>query len=148
MRLSGNVLSSADVCLDFGATKRCPLAATKHRIAVPPSPRDNAKVQVCAGGGVDALTLSSIEQPDATFYPNLLEGDLLLSLAPSSPSDTTSGTEDQSTTAASKSCSGTAGRVAWRVSGLWSSPSDSISTQEQDDWTVFPSTGLLLPGEK
>lgn len=115
---------------------------------VAPLPRNDTKMQVCANGGVDNLTLSTTNQPEATFYPNLLEGDLLLSLAPYA-SDTKSTEEGESTADSSRSCSGTGGRVAWSVLGQWSSPG-TLSTQEQDqgNWTVFPSTGLLLPGER
>ncbi|CAM9587167.1 unnamed protein product [Ectocarpus fasciculatus] len=95
--------------------------------------------EVCASGDVDALTLTLIEdtEPQRTFYPSLLERELQLSLAPSNT--TTIDDDDIATT--SRSCAG-ASRVAWSVSGLWPSTED-----EQDDWTVFPSTGLLLPGE-
>ncbi len=96
---------------------------------------------MCADGGVDALTLSTTTQPEQTFYPNLLEGELLLSLAPSE-SDTTNGTEGGD--AYGGSCGGTGGRVVWSVSYR---PSPD-SAQDEDDWTVFPSTGLLLPGER
>lgn len=92
----------------------------------PPPPLRQKKV--CADGGVDALTLNITKRPERTFYPNLLEGELQLSLA-----DTYSG-----------SCGGAGGRVAWSVSYR---PSPG-SAQDEDDWTVFPSTGLLLPGER
>lgn len=129
----------------FHDKARYPLCHNPSPLDVPSSPRGDTKVQVCADGSVDALTLSITNRPEATFYPDLLEGDLELALAPSA--SVTTSTEDAQATTSSRSCSGTGGRVAWSVSGLWSSQG-SISTQERGDWTVFPSTGLLLPGEK
>ncbi|CAB1104673.1 unnamed protein product [Ectocarpus sp. CCAP 1310/34] len=95
--------------------------------------------EVCASGDVDALTLTLIEDTESqrTFYPSLIERELQLSLAASNATD--AGDDDIATS--SRSCAG-ANRVAWSVSGLW-----PPSEEEQDDWTVFPSTGLLLPGE-
>ncbi|CBJ32402.1 adhesin-like protein [Ectocarpus siliculosus] len=95
--------------------------------------------EVCASGDVDALTLTLIQDTESqpTFYPSLLERELQLSLAPSN----TTNADDDDIATSSRSCVG-ASRVAWSVSGLWPS-----SEGEQDDWTVFPSTGLLLPGE-
>ncbi|CBJ33129.1 asn/thr-rich large protein family protein [Ectocarpus siliculosus] len=95
--------------------------------------------EVCASGDVDALTLTLIEDTESqpTFYPSLLERELQLSFAPSNATNA----DDDDIATSSRSCVG-ASRVAWSVSGLWPS-----SEEEQDDWTVFPSTGLLLPGE-
>lgn len=95
---------------------------------------------MCASGDVDTLNLTLIEDTESqrTFYPSLLERELQLSLAPSN----TTNADDDDIATSSRSCAG-ASRVAWSVSGLW--PSSEI---EQDDWTVFPSTGLLLPGER
>ncbi|CAM9574874.1 unnamed protein product, partial [Ectocarpus sp. 12 AP-2014] len=95
--------------------------------------------EVCASGDVDALTLTLVEDTESqrTFYPSLLERELQLSLAPSNATNA----DDDDIATSSRSCAG-ATRVAWSVSGIWPS-----SEEEQDDWTVFPSTGLLLPGE-
>ncbi|CBJ33130.1 polymorphic outer membrane protein [Ectocarpus siliculosus] len=96
--------------------------------------------EVCASGDVDALTLTLIEDTESklTFYPSLLEGELQLSFAPSNATNA----DDDDIATSSRSCVG-ASRVTWSVSGLWPS-----SEGEQDDWTFFPSTGLVLPGER
>ena len=134
-------------------------------------------------GDVGALNLKSLNEPDITFYPDMLEGDLVLShathTASSDASDHSTNTagssassavSSSSETVASSSEAGSSGRnsssninsgedgegsgvvtfganhsgVIWNVSAL----QQSVSGESMMDWTIFPSTGMLLPGER
>lgn len=102
-----------------------------------------AKQQRCVKGNATALILNLGTPPKATIHPALLEGDLTLShvLPPSG--------EVESSGAISISSTGNGSGVenaevlnkgvVWRVEAL---PLDTMK------WTIFPSTGLLLPGAR
>lgn len=68
-------------------------------------------------------------KPGPTIHPALLEADLILS-HDTPPTVGGSGTED---------AEGLSGSVLWNVEAL------QLDTM---DWTIFPSTGLLLRGER
>ena len=81
------------------------------------------------------------------FFPELLEGDLLLSyesLASSSEIGGVaggSGSGSDGTEGEGGAYGGSEGGVLWRVEA-------SVTDPTMMAWTVFPSTGLLLPGQK
>lgn len=83
-----------------------------------------------------ALTLKNV--PEGALFPELVEGDLLVSY-----NDPTSQAQVSSSSSRSKS-NGVEGNgdggVVWTVQAL--------QTSSLQDWTIFPSTGLLLPGKK
>lgn len=96
---------------------------------------------MCVDGDLAALSLVTVVEPESTFHPSLLEGDLTLSLE-----DTNSEVTGTVTTSALPSLSqsasnagNTSGAVVWNVSAI------SVNDLE---WTVFPATGLLLPGTR
>lgn len=160
------------------------------------------KEQRCVAGESAALSLAPQRVPEITFYPQMLEGDLLLSYgtsaassaaSASSTSTTATNTTDSSASpdvsgeeregVASSSqaegrnndtfsstnsnssidsnnanissrgvdLEGTVGLggsqtgVVWNVSAL---KQLSFSGASMMDWTVFPSSGLLLPGKR
>ncbi|CAN0138387.1 unnamed protein product, partial [Pylaiella littoralis] len=130
--------------------------------------RESTGEDRCMSGGPELLTLTATSTPKVTFFPDMLEGDLLLSLASvSSTTVTTTTTSGGNSSSSSKSVgitasggdgssssssssgvstAGTEGGVVWNVSGLVLS-----SSAEQEgvmEWTVFPSAGLLLPGTR
>ena len=122
-------------------------------------------------GDAAALNLTTQEMPGITFYPDMLEGDLRLSLgtyasgsAAGNRSTTTNTTESsaslgmlsRSDPLASSSDAvnnGSSGGDVLHTEGqagvIW-----RIMVQRQPEqgprmsWTIFPSTGLLLPGER
>ena len=88
--------------------------------------------QTCLDGNPEGVRLSEKVSPPITFYPSLLEGDLTVSLADD-------GAISSSTTASSMTMTSsqvTSGGVVWKMS------------EESSSWTMFPSVGLLYPGEK
>lgn len=99
-------------------------------------------------GDAAALNLSQVATPPAEIlFPGLLEGDLLLSYGSVAPSAAASGIS---------SSSGSGGDEAGSEEGLYGSSEGgvvwsvdaTVSNASMMTWTVFPSTGLLLPGEK
>lgn len=101
---------------------------------------------MCLSGDAGLLSLTAISTPAATFFPDLLEGDLLLTLDPTSTTttSTTSGSGGDAVILGVDALAGTAGGVLWNVSGVVVS-SEVEGTME---WTVFPAAGLLLPGRR
>lgn len=95
------------------------------------------------------LTLTVETEPETKLFPELIEGDIRLSFNAS-----TWGAGALSTTSGSKSGSGGGtdsgeefpgdtigeGGVVWTVQAL--------QTAIVKKWTIFPSTGLLLPGKR
>lgn len=89
--------------------------------------------QVCINASPEWLNLSVLADPGETYYPGFIGADLILMF----PSDYGgSGLSD----------SGNVG-VIWNASALVSSSSSSESPGIIE-WTVFPSTGLLLAGQR
>ncbi|CAM9180304.1 unnamed protein product, partial [Ascophyllum nodosum] len=83
---------------------------------------------ICRNGHPEGLNLTVSTPPPTTFYPDLLEGDIVVSLD-------ADGSRTSTLTSASMDTS--SGAVAWNMSAL---PRALIS------WAVFPSVGILLPG--
>ena len=102
-------------------------------------------------GDATALNLSQIVTPPTeTFFPGLLEGDLLLSYESVASSTAASGISSGSGSGGGGDGAGSEegllygsgeGGVVWSVDA-------TVSNAAMMTWTVFPSTGLLLPGEK
>lgn len=145
----------------------------------------NILYQRCVNGGATTLDLDGVRPPVETFFPIMLEGDLMLShrasaassdvpsttdtagslseTGSSSTTSTTSSTSSTSTTSTSSTSTsdgsdgeddeesgvvlrhGGQSGVIWNVSAL---PQLSQSGTSMMDWTIFPSSGLLLPGER
>lgn len=91
-----------------------------------------ARQQTCLDSQADRLSLSVVSSPEITFSPDLLVGNLLLELL----------SDDSQTTSANASTTDGMDEtgVMWNVSALSSGTSSA--------WTIFPSTGLLLPGQR
>ena len=81
--------------------------------------------QTCLDGYPGDLALSH-KQPEISFYPELLEADIVVHFNVS-----------MNTTASS--CP-TLGGVMWNMA--------AVSNDDDITWTVFPSVGLLHPGER
>lgn len=86
--------------------------------------------KTCVSDDTNALTLAVLSEPDTTFFPNLLEGELLLSHP---------GVEDDE---------GTTNSGGWDGGVIWNASAISTGTGTPMTWTVFPSSGLILPGER
>ena len=98
-------------------------------------------------GNATGLNLTSPNLPEITYFPGLLEGDLLLSYDPTANSNSSSGISSGSgsggngTEMEEGSHGGGEGGVLWSVEA-------SVVNAAMMTWTIFPSTGLLLPGQK
>ncbi|CAN0008375.1 unnamed protein product, partial [Scytosiphon promiscuus] len=116
--------------------------------------RESTLEETCVSGDPGLLSLTAISTPGDTFYPDMLLGDLLLSLdADAAAGGDVSGVSTPSGASSSGGSSmggtavGTEGGVVWNVSALPVMLSSSVAAAEDlMTWTVFPSTGLLLPG--
>lgn len=82
-----------------------------------------------------------LSEPDKAYSPNMLEGALLLTLNDDETVTTTSSAGGSGVVVSGGG--GTEGGVIWNVSALPFPSGEGLM-----DWTVFPSTGLLLPGER
>ena len=93
------------------------------------------------------MNLTQLFVPETTFFPGLLEGDLLLTYESTSSSSAASGISSGSgsggdgTGSEEGSYGGGVGGVVWRVDA-------TVSDATMMTWTIFPSTGLLRPQEK
>lgn len=91
-----------------------------------------------------ALTLG--KKPGATFYPDLVEGNVVLSY---NSSNTQAGVSSSSSTGGIIGINGS-GSVPWSGEGdgglVWNVEASQPTTLME--WTVFPSTGLLFPDER
>ena len=87
----------------------------------------------CVSGDATELALTVKTEPGETFFPGLVEGDVLLSFTPID-------SQAQSSSSASSSGNGTGSGLVWTV--------QAVETTNLMVWTVFPSTGLLLPGQR
>lgn len=133
------------------------------------------------GGDASALNLTIDIEPETSYYPDMLEGDLLLShgalaanvsasnrsainttgpsasWGASSTSEAGASSNEVDSISSNNSSSGDDGNgsgaavyggsdigVVWNVAAL----QQSIGGNTMMEWTVFPSTGLLLPGER
>lgn len=106
-------------------------------------------------GDPGSLRLAADTEPVTTFYPEMVEGKLLLSLDPVTTTAETSsvGTSDSSSDSSLGAARSGLG-ILWNIS----TSSFVFSEDEEDeagelgagvmDWTVYPSTGLLLPGQR
>ena len=107
-------------------------------------------------GDATALNLTLLNgNPEEVFYPALVEGDLLLSYESAAGSSATGGSSSSSSSSSSSnnnSSNSSGGGSEERLYGegeggvVWS-VSASVSDTDMMTWTVFPSTGLLFPGE-
>ena len=100
-------------------------------------------------------------QPETTFYPDMLEGYLLLSLdldlgsGSDAVNDTNSSTSDNNNSGALGLSSGfestSAAGVLWNISAfspVFNEEEPRMGEGGMMDWTAFPATGLLLPGKR
>ena len=116
-------------------------------------------------GDATNLALTLENKPGETFFPQLLEGDINISYSAVASTSPAVAVSDASGDSSSSSSSGSGGRdgtgsdggggggeglngdgedgVVWLVKALWKTASTTLL-----DWTIFPSTGLLLPGQR
>lgn len=93
-------------------------------------------------GDAGSLSLAKVAEPVTTFFPDMLEGSLVLSLDPAASSSA-------ATNGVGTVGDGSSGGVIWKVSSAsFSSPEGEELGVGVMDWTVFPSAGLLLPGRR
>lgn len=113
--------------------------------------------QTCVSGDAGLLSLTATATPGDTFFPNLLEGDLLLTLEPSAAGSGTTSTvgSSRSSSSAAEAAAhgvdavvGTDGGVVWNVNGFVLSSQQEEMEEGMMEWTVFPAAGLLLPGQR
>ncbi|CBJ33868.1 probable extracellular nuclease (ISS) [Ectocarpus siliculosus] len=95
--------------------------------------------ETCVTGDPGLLSLTVLSEPADAVFPTMLDGELLLTLN-DDETVTTSSSAGGSGVALSAGA-GTEGGVIWNVSALLLSSEEGLM-----EWTVFPSTGLLLPG--
>lgn len=120
----------------------------------------NCLYQRCANGNAAALDFNLSRATNETFFPDMLEGDLLLShvvSAAGSRMTSTNKTEaslSENKTRRNRGHGGENGTspygggqsgVVWKVSAL---PQLSDNGRSMMNWTIFPSSGLLLPGQR
>lgn len=98
---------------------------------------------MCVTSPLESLYLRETNPSDIVFYPDLVEVDFVLSF--SGDSDSANPSSSGETSLASSSDTNNDTDVS--ASGvIWAS---SASGKREDIiWTVFPSSGLLLPGER
>ena len=84
-------------------------------------------------GDATGLGLTMEKTPGETFYPQMIEGDVRLSF-------NSNATEAQASSNTVGSGDGISCGFVWTVRPL--------NTTDLLDWTVFPSTGLLHPGQR
>lgn len=111
---------------------------------------------MCIRGDPQSLHLMVDAQPATTFYPNVLEGYLHLSLDLVSGSDT--GINANSSTSDSGAVPRLSGSQSTRTGVVWNASALAVVSQKEEgateerememDWTISPSTGLLLPGQR
>lgn len=113
--------------------------------------------QRCADGDAAALHLDRPSDSNETFFPDMLEGDLVLSYnvpasssAMTSPSDTGISISsnvggEHAEGSAINIQDGSRSGVIWIVSAM---PQLFTSGASMMSWTIFPSSGLLLPGKR
>lgn len=95
-------------------------------------------MQVCLSSELDSLELTSSSDPsNATYDPDYIMEDFVLSFRASSNSSTTS----------SSSWDGDEGPAVAGDGVLWNA-SAHPSSVTGIEWTVFPSNGILLPGDR
>lgn len=115
--------------------------------------QENSTRQTCLAGELDSLHLTTEAEPATTFYPTMVEGYLVVSL----------GTTLAPAVAATANTSDGVARDAFDEGGggstaagvVWNVSASSLLVNGEErlgeglmDWTVFPSTGLLLPGQR
>ncbi|CAM9095530.1 unnamed protein product, partial [Laminaria digitata] len=129
---SSSPCSEGSVCLegDLGVYCQCYLQRSTSK-------------QRCVNGDAAALNLTTQNEPGTMFFPEMLEGDLLLSHVAHSITNTSSSSGGDGDGSGDVTHGGGQFGVVWSVAA----PKSSVSGTSMMDWTVFPSTGLLLPGE-
>lgn len=110
--------------------------------------------QRCVSADATALNLTQKAQPEITYFPELLEGALLLSYASAATSSSAKrGLITSSSSGSGSGGDGETGNEEGSYGGggeggvVWSLEA-SVSNPTMMNWTIFPSTGLLLPGQK
>ncbi|CAM9462085.1 unnamed protein product, partial [Ectocarpus sp. 12 AP-2014] len=125
--------SEGSQCIDGDLGVYCQCYTRESSIA------EGSPSETCVTGDPGLLNLTVLSTPVDAVFPTMLDGELLVTLNDDETVTTTSSAGD---TGVSVSWgAGTEGGVIWNVSALpFSSGEGSM------EWTVFPSTGLLLPG--
>ena len=93
-------------------------------------------LQTCLDGYPGDLALSLHKPPSTSYYPDLLEADNFVHL---NVDEAGRSLTPASLTATAKSRL-TSGGIMWNMSAMFN--------DENITWTVFPSVGLLRPGER
>ncbi|CBJ26637.1 adhesin-like protein [Ectocarpus siliculosus] len=125
--------SEGSPCIDGDLGVYCQCYTRESSIA------EGSPSETCVTGDPGLLSLTVLSEPADAVYPTMLDGDLLLTLN-DDETVTTSSSAGGSGVALSAGA-GTEGGVIWNVSALVLSSEEGLM-----EWTVFPSTGLLLPG--
>lgn len=100
--------------------------------------------QTCIGTEAETLGLSVIEPTNVTYSPSLISGELLLSFG-----TVASSTGEADDAGASTSYEEEKGvRVSESGGVIWNASLAIEPYTDQINWTVFPSIGLLAPGNR
>ncbi|CAM9271368.1 unnamed protein product, partial [Ectocarpus sp. 8 AP-2014] len=125
--------SEGSPCIDGDLGVYCQCYTRESSIA------EGSPSETCVTGDPGLLNLTVLSGPADAVFPIMLDGELLLAL-----NDDETATSSSSAGGSGVVVSGggrTEGGVIWNVSALLMSSEEGLM-----EWTVFPSTGLLLPG--
>ena len=101
-------------------------------------------------GDAAALSLTPVSgQEKETFYPEILERSLFLSYEPAVTSSATSVSSSSRINSSDQTGNGEGG-VVWQViaSQLETTAWSAQQGRGELNWAIFPSTGLLFPGDR
>eukprot|EP00904_Undaria_pinnatifida_P010820 jgi/Undpi1/6869/HiC_scaffold_21.g09345.m1 len=104
----------------------------------------------CVSGDAAALNLTAgRDQEGETFYPDLLERSLSLSYKSAVISSVTSVSSRSGSSSSSDKIGNGEGGVVWQVNAAGKEPTANSSQHGRGElnWVIFPSTGLLFPGD-
>ncbi|CAN0005479.1 unnamed protein product [Ectocarpus fasciculatus] len=128
--------SEGSQCIDGDLGVYCQCYTRESSIA------EGSPSETCVTADPGLLNLTVLSTPIGAVFPTMLDGALLLTLNDDGTVTTTTTTSAGGPeVVVSGGAGGTEGGVIWNVSALPISSGDGSM-----EWTVFPSTGLLLPG--
>lgn len=88
-------------------------------------------VQICVGAEAEHVQLNEVIAPETEFYPQYIKADLKL--------ESISIYDELNVTSSIGSITDSEGSIVWGA---------SVESELAIDWTLLPSTGQLLPGQR
>ncbi|CAM9140361.1 unnamed protein product [Ectocarpus sp. 12 AP-2014] len=125
--------SEGSLCIDGDLGVYCQCYTRESSIA------EGSPSDTCVTGDPGLLNLMVLSEPVDAVFPTKLDGELLLALSDDETTTTSSSAGGSGVVVSGGG--GTEGGGIWNVSALLLSSEEGLM-----EWTVFPSTGLLLPG--